>query len=332
MAAIPQSITITRPRTRLGSFSLGKLVTDIQETLKDFISTGIPLPLLETFYNDAVLTWFLAKLSGSVEYLQPFILPVLRSVLSNLQDDSSYDSDSKILTLPTSGDNISWVNCNSFGIPWVGTILTLTDNSGTPANYQATIVQYIETVNGLSSVLVSSSAPTIAAGDLIVQGSTTLNAEADELDLSDYQYYKRIFYIDKIVSTTGGLCVGPPKIDSKNFEGIKSTHKETWSNYVRQIIYNRQGEAMQFSLGGKLTSYGIRTFYTVLFPEAMVEQSDLIDVQDIWKPDIDKIVRIRAISSMPADMIKIRLNPEEHNWYKDIQQAAVAKQAEKTNT
>jgi hypothetical protein len=319
---------IIKPRTRLGTFPLGKLVNDIRDTLKDYISEGIPIPLLETFYNDAVLLWFMAKLTGSVEYKDEFVLPVVFSVLSNEQDGSGYDADTRILVLPEGDqENITWTNCTGFSNNWLGAVITLIDTDS-ETTYQATITEYIETVNGYTRVLLDTTAPTIAAADLVVSGNTEANMETDILELTQYSSYKTIYDIDRLMSSTAGRCIGPPQIDADEFEGIKSTHKQTWSNYGRQVIWIRRGEKVECSLGGKLTSYGTRTFHVTLFPLVMSEEDDLMDVLDIYKPSIDRIVRIRAISSMPRNLIKISPSGEDLSWYKELEAAAIAKKNE----
>lgn len=345
MAGIPGSLQIKKPRTRLGSYVLGKLVSDMQEKLKDFIAEGIPIPLLKTMFNNAVNVWFLVKLTNNIEYADHFTLPILRSVLSNKQTGSAYDNTTQVLTLKTIGDQTQWKRDGSlqlsdqFSLAWVGTVMTLTDTSGpTPVNYSVTILDYIETVNNLSKVLVlpSGVVPAIVAANLIVQGNTEANKQNNDLDLTEFDDYTRIYRLIKVMDSLNGLCIGSeikgpdgkPKIDPLTFEGIKSTHNQTWSNYASQVIHNRLGETDFFSRGGKTTAYGTRTYHVILFPLAMIEDDDEIDVQDIYVPDINKIVTLEALSTMPKEMIRILPSPEDLKWYQDLVNAARAKQIE----
>lgn len=339
MSSSSGTIIVKKQRTRLGSFSLGKLTGDIKEEFKDYTSQGITIPLLETYYNDAVNLWFISKLTGATEYKEPAILPIIRSVNSNGAPGGLYTNATHILTLPIdNGSLISWINCIEFDEKWIGTVLSLTDtNSG--LTYKATMLNFLGNSNGISSFELKSSQniPNIAEANLAVSGNTAGTMEDDDLDLTEYDSYRRIWTIEKIVSSTAGLSVGPPKVDSESFEGISENIGKTYtvngvtkymSNFASQIIHLREGEIMHFARGGKLTSYGVRTFHFVLFPLPMVNEDDLIDVLDIYKPDIDKIVRIRVNSSLPKDKIKIQISQDDINWYNDLKAAAQTKQLE----
>jgi len=195
-------------------------------------------------------------------------------------------------------------------------------------------IKITEVIDGQNVVIESTNDATIPAiidDNLLVDIKTSVSKAADEIDLTLYDNYKRIDYIEKMTftkSTTSGgkttttehMAVGPDKVTIKNFDGMRYSQ-----NYKKLVIWYLQGEILKCSKGD-LTSYGTRQLYVVLKPKPVTEPEDLLDVVDELLPQIKKVVMVMTI---PADKMKLAFPQEWLNYYNQLQASKQAVKEEK---
>lgn len=327
-------------KLRNGTYQLGTLIADLREgVLKQYSQEVIPDGLIRKAYNDALMVYYdHSGIKDTDIYTDTVPVPIIKKVFSNASTGSSYTTGTQVLILPlVDAGNIEWTDSDGFDEDWVGTVLTITDVvSG--LDYPATISGFIETIGNLTSVSIEESGiPTIAAANLVVQGETAADNEADVIDLTRYDNYKRI---DKIIKMTSIInagrsnsqsrppCLGPPVIGSREFEGLRDSHTKQYSNYKDAILWIREGEKLNRSLGYSLSTYGDCTLTLTLLPAVMEVDSDYLDAPDTEKPNIDKIALVKVYSYMRKEDIITPLPSDLLQWYNELTQSKLAKKEE----
>lgn len=327
-------------KERLGTYKLGNLIADLREgPLKQHTQEYIQDELLKKYFNEALYEYYdLGGAKDTDEYSDTVQVPIIEKVVANASTGSSYVSATRTLTLPVEDDNITWENCEGFNDNWVGNRITITDTS-TDTDYLVTIESYQGTSGGFTMVSITDEVvvPNIAEADLLVQGQTSADMEADDIDLTKYIYFKRIDHIVRMVSLpdtgrkvkTAGQCIGPPVISNRNFDAIKISMKGGYSNFKYNVIWLREGEKLRRAIGSGLTTYGICKITVTLLPAKMDDMEDLLDCKDTSKPTIDRISRIKAVQSLTKEQITTPISAEDISWYQELTGSKQAKAEEK---
>lgn len=322
-------------KLKLGSETLGKIIDDIQDTCLLYTEEPIPYPLWVTNLNEAVYELF--DLSGwrkLSEYRDSVPIPILKKVYSNTVTGSNYNALLFVLTVPAGA---IWTNAIGFDSNWMGAdgrtgARGQISNLSTGISYPVVVTAVMD-ANNVTIAPLGAVPPSITATNLVVNLDTTVNNEANDIDLTLLPDYKNLDRLEKITSTAvrNGLCVfgedemGQLKCSSKNFEVMKNS-----SNYKDQVIGYRQGELIRMSRGSNLTTYGTRTLYFTTYPVAMVEDTDLIDVRNVDIPKVKKYTLIRTLGNLPQERFKVALPQVDLDWFQTLQgsrQAAVEKKA-----
>src|SRR6188474_2507705 len=105
-------------KLKLGSETLGKIISDIQESCQYYTDESVPYPLWVTNLNDSVYELF--ELSGwrnLPDYRDYITIPISRNVYSNGLSGSGYNNSLQLLTVPTGA---TWNNSTGFTSDWVG--------------------------------------------------------------------------------------------------------------------------------------------------------------------------------------------------------------------
>lgn len=331
-------------KLKAGTHKLGFLIADMREGyLKQYTQEKIPDSLIKKAYNEALMTYYdLSGIKNTDVYTDKVDLPIVKKVYSNASVGSSYDNTTQVLTLPLEADDIIWTDSDGFDEDWEGVQIIITKIS-TGVDYPVTVNQFIENLGGftrISVIPVATAPPAIAAADLLVQGETSADKEIDEIDLTRYVNYKRIDKIIKMVKSvnvsrinkTTKLCIGPPVIrDSREFEGMKESHKTEYSNFKGDIIWFRFGEILERSKGYSVTTYGDCVLELTLFPAVMEENEDYLDCPDVDKPSIDKIALVKVFSYMRKEDIVTQLPADVMNYYQELTGSKSAKAEEKAS-
>jgi hypothetical protein len=322
-------------KLRLGSITKGKLRNDLQESCGLYEDSGIANGMWDTNLNEAVS--FLYEVFGwknLPDYRDIVPIPIIKTVYANAVTGSAYNHSSFQLTVPAGA---TWGNAAGFDNSWIGATGTITDT--TPhGTFNVTIIAVIDANNAILQPG-SAIANDISAAHLIVNITTAVNSNGDDIDLTLYPLYKQIDKIEKItfqisnisrnavtkLAVGGENAQGIVKITSSMFESIKSAIQQAnaagtvFSNYPDQQIWYRQGETLRMARGENIAAYYSRMMYVVLKPALMVLDTDLSDIPDDQIPVLKRFTRISTLAPI-ASKLGIQISQDDLSWFAELQQ------------
>lgn len=322
-------------KLRLGTLTAGKLITDLQEMSQLYTEEDIPEPLWLSTLNE-VAAKYKAILAGKdqIEYAESVAIPILKSVSAAGLVGSSFDGDTGLLVLPYS--DAVWDNATKFDESWTGIDGTITDMDAA-TDYKVKIIQFIDENTVLLESTDGTTIPDIAAADLAVSLSSYIKRNEDDVDISQWDKYKRIDQIRKITFTAAGagsrkttgeqrLAIGPPKVTEKNFDALRVSH-----NYADSVMWWREGEVVHFARGSNVKTYGTpgRIMHVVLNPAICETVNDIVDIRYEDTDNLKRAVLMRIISGLPADKVKMRFPNDWVKWYQETFDVKKAKAEEK---
>jgi len=108
-------------KLRLSDFTAAMVIGDVQDIMQKYVEGDLTGLLWLTFINDAVREW--NELSGNKnadDYYDTVILPIIKTLSTSNEANSSYDGDSGTLIVPLTGD-VTWQNeSEGFNSGWEG--------------------------------------------------------------------------------------------------------------------------------------------------------------------------------------------------------------------
>lgn len=324
--------------TPLSTWQVGDLKSDLQSMLGVYTEEDLVSGLVLNTINRGVSELYGFNGWADADEYNDFIeIPIIKKVACIGIAGSGYNTDTKQLKLPAD-DAISWTNDTGFNSAWLNATGTIRDtDAGITYTVKVTKIIDSETivlVDPLGRVI-----PSIVAADLSINITTEVNKQSDNINLTHIPVFKQIDSIIKVTYTAQvkqagntrsetkvRLAIGPPSINSKEYEGIKQNR-----NYEDQVLWIREGEWLQFQKGKKLTSYGTRKLYFVLQPIKLTNDDDYIDIKDDNIPQLLDYLVVKLINAVKdPSKIKMTLPQSLIDWFNRVQARKNETMQEKT--
>lgn len=316
-------------QTRLGSYTLGSLLSDCQDMMSVYTDEDINLPLFTKTINRVVYKLNeIGGLKDADKYKERVLIPIIKSVTAEGVTGSGYVAADNALTLPYSGG--AWENEDTgFNAFWISAEGTLLD-SDSGIIYGVRITAITDTENVLVESTTGDTIPNIAAADLVINLITEANKESDVINLALLPGYKHIDRIEKITYSISSRDSEADRrrviypVDTNQFDGMKQS-----KNYKRSVLAYMEGEYLYFAKGTGISRYNSRYIHVVSLPEPMVEESDLIDATDSNVSQILDATMVILYRGIDPEKIKKPMPQDLLNWWRELEAGKKATAEEK---
>lgn len=324
--------------TPLSTWTVGDLKADLQSMLGVYTEEDLVSGLILSTINRGVSELYgFNGWADADEYNDYIEIPTVKKVSCSAIAGSGYDTDTKQLKLPAN-DAINWTNDSGFNSAWINATGTIRDTDA-GITYSVKVIKVIDSETIVLVDPLGRTIPSIAAADLTINITTEINKQSDNVNLTHIPVFKQIDSIIKVTYTVQvrkpgdsksetkvRLAVGPPSINSKDFEGIKFNR-----HYEDQVLWIREGEWLQFQKGKNLISYGTRKLFFVLQPIEVTNEDDYIDIKNDNIPQLLDYLVVKLINAVKdPSKIKMTLPQSLIDWFNRVQARKNETMQEKT--